>query len=59
MTQEHADDPYVGHEFVYESSNDLFRCIHCRKYEVVLREGGVLTPCEGDVPGEPMELNAY
>lgn len=54
-----ATDPFGGHEFAYESSTDLFRCTRCRKYEVTVREGDVLSPCDGDVPGEPMELNAY
>ncbi len=49
----------AGHEFAYESSTDLFRCWRCRKYEVTVRQGEDLVLCEGDVPGEPMELNAY
>jgi hypothetical protein len=52
-------DEFGGHEFAYESSTDLFRCTRCRKYEVTVREGGQVTPCEGDVPGEPMVLNAW
>lgn len=53
-------DPFGGHEFAYESSTDLFRCCHCRQYEVVVRnDAGEYAPCPGDVPGEPMVLNAY
>lgn len=52
-------DPYGGHEFAYESSTDLFRCRYCRKYEVTVRQGEQIIPCEGDVPGEPMVLNAW
>lgn len=54
-----TDDPFGGHEFAYESYTDLFRCTRCRNYEVTVRRDGAITPCEGDVPGEPMELNAY
>jgi hypothetical protein len=54
-----ATDPFGGHEFAYESSTDLFRCTRCRKYEVSVRDGGELILCEGDVPGEPMVLNAW
>jgi hypothetical protein len=50
---------FGGHEFAYESSTDLFRCVRCRAYEVTVRDGEHITPCEGDVPGEPMVLNAY
>lgn len=53
------DDGFGGHEFAYESSTDLFRCTRCRRYEVTVREGDQITPCEGDVPGEPMVLNAW
>lgn len=52
-------DSFGGHEFAYESSTDLFRCTRCRFYEVVVRDGEYVTPCEGDVPGEPMVLNAF
>jgi hypothetical protein len=54
-----ATDLFGGHEFAYESSSDLFRCVHCRVYEVTARKDGDITQCPGDVPGEPMELNAY
>lgn len=52
-------DMFGGHEFAYESSTDLFRCIRCRAYEVTVRRGEEITECPGDVPGEPMVLNAY
>lgn len=52
-------DPFGGHEFCYESSTDLFRCARCRLYEVTVRKDGAITPCAGDVPGEPMTLNAW
>ena len=53
-------DPFGAHEFAYEPGTDLFRCCHCRKYEVTVRgDAGGIIPCEGDVPGEPMVLNAY
>jgi len=52
-------DPYGGHEFAYESHTDLFRCTRCRVYEVTARKDGEITRCPGDVPGEPMTLNAY
>lgn len=55
-----APDPdFGGHEFSYESSTDLFRCCRCRTYEVVARSGDEITQCPGDVPGEPMVLNAW
>jgi hypothetical protein len=54
-----ATDPFGGHEFAYESSTDLFRCCRCRQYEVTVRNGDEVIRCPGDVPGEPMELNAY
>ena len=55
-----AIDPFGGHEFAYESSTDLFRCAHCREYEVTVRgDDGSITECPGDVPGEPMVLNAW
>lgn len=53
------DDGFGGHEFAYEPGTDLFRCTRCRRYEVTVREGEQLAPCEGDVPGEPMVLNAW
>jgi hypothetical protein len=60
--QEAAGNPdaFGGHVFAYESSTDLFRCERCRAYEVTARndEGGI-TQCPGDVPGEPMVLNAW
>lgn len=52
-------DMFGGHEFAYESATDLFRCTHCRVYEVTARADGEITQCPGDVPGEPMVLNAY
>jgi hypothetical protein len=52
-------DMFGGHEFAYESSTDLFRCTRCRAYEVTVRSGEEITECPGDVPGEPMVLNAY
>jgi len=52
-------DPFGGHEFAYESHTDLFRCVRCRVYEVTARRNGEIAPCAGDVPGEPMTLNAY
>jgi len=55
-----AADPFGGHEFAYESSTDLFRCTHCRAYEVTVRgDDGKIAQCPGDVPGEPMVLNAW
>lgn len=54
-----SDTEFGGHEFAYESSTDLFRCTRCRRYEVTVRQGEQVTPCEGDVPGEPMVLNAW
>jgi len=55
-----ATDPFGGHEFAYESSTDLFRCAHCRAYEVTVRgDDGKIAQCPGDVPGEPMVLNAW
>ena len=52
-------DEYGGHEFAYESATDLFRCVRCRVYEVTARKDGQITQCPGDVPGEPMVLNAW
>lgn len=52
-------DGFGGHEFSYESYTDLFRCAVCRKYEVTVRTGKTIEPCEGPVPGPPMELNAF
>ena len=54
-----SDELFGGHEFAYESATDLFRCVRCRVYEVVARKGEGITECPGEVPGEPMELNAY
>lgn len=57
---EEATGQFGGHEFAFESSADLFRCVHCRAYEVTVRgENGEIGQCPGGVPGEPMELNAY
>lgn len=39
---------FGGHEFEYQSTDDLFKCVHCGKYEVVLRdrETGAIPPCQ-------------
>jgi hypothetical protein len=29
---------YSGHEFEYDRDNDLFRCVHCARFERVLRD---------------------
>lgn len=53
-------DMFGGHEFAYESGSDLFRCARCRAYEVTARgDDGEISQCPGDVPGEPMVLNAF
>lgn len=42
---------FGGHEFNYESTSDLFKCVYCRVYEVVAREdapdGKPITTCPG------------
>lgn len=40
---------FGGHEFEYESTNDLFRCVHCGGYEIALRdrETGEIPECPG------------
>lgn len=55
------DDPYGGHEFCYEPATDLFRCIRCHKYEVVVRANGHIETCAGQLPpnSEPIEVNAW
>lgn len=56
-------DPFGGHEFAYESHTDLFRCIRCHKYWVVVvnRETGVTELCDGQPPegSGPIEVNAW
>jgi len=54
------DDRFGGHEFSYEPETDLFRCVICRLYEVVVRSPeGEIKPCQGPVSGPPMTLNAF
>lgn len=40
---------FGGHEFEYESSNDLFKCCRCGAYEVVVRDSktGAISECPG------------
>jgi len=40
---------FGDHEFEYESTNDLFRCVHCGGYEIALRdrETGEIPECPG------------
>jgi hypothetical protein len=55
-------DPYGGHEFAYESHTDLFRCVRCHKYEVVVTKlDQPIEPCSGQLPpgAEPIEVNLY
>lgn len=41
-------DAFGGHEFEYQSVDDLFRCVFCTEYEVVVRaEDGTIAPCTG------------
>ena len=42
---------FGGHEFEYEPADDLFRCVQCGKYEVVLREpDGSIRECPNSRP---------
>lgn len=38
---------FGGHEFEYQSDKDLFGCVHCGGYEIVLRDkdSGEIRPC--------------
>lgn len=38
---------FGGHEFEYQPSDDLFRCVHCGGFEFILRDGetGEIGPC--------------
>lgn len=42
-----AETDFGGHEFEYESHTDLFRCVHCRQYEVSVTDSdiGAITAC--------------
>lgn len=41
-------DAFGGHEFEYQSVDDLFRCSFCKEYEVVVRaKDGTIAPCTG------------
>lgn len=55
------EDPFGGHEFHYEPSTDLFRCVRCHVYEVVARADGPIKLCAGQPPAgsEPLEVNAF
>ena len=37
---------FGGHEFEYQQSNDLFKCVHCGQYELMVRgDDGEISPC--------------
>lgn len=40
---------YGGHEFEYQQQHDLFACVHCGRFEVVVRDPvtGDIEPCAG------------
>lgn len=41
-------EDFGGHEFEYESRNDLFKCVYCQEYEIVVRaDDGTIAPCKG------------
>jgi hypothetical protein len=40
---------FGGHEFEYQSVDDLFACVRCGRYEVSVRDHttGEISPCTG------------